>query len=121
MKNILLTVGFIFLGSLACAAVEIQPTNAYDFEKLTISSSTASGFTAAKLAPSNSAEVKSVFITVETTDIRFRMDGTDPDQTTGHLVATTTSGITITGEENIRNFSMIGIGAASTVQVTYER
>ena len=98
-----------------------NPANAYDFETITVTSSTAIGFTAAKLAPAYSSPPTQAFITVETTNIRFRVDGSTPTQTVGHLVQTTSSGVTIKGEENLRHFYAVGIAAGSALQVTYER
>lgn len=117
-----LMLGFVLAGeAFGVEKVEIQPASACDFETLTVTSSTPLGLTASKLSPSYAAPPKQIFITVETTNVRFRIDGTDPDQTTGHLIATTSSGVTIKGWENLAHLKFIGIAAGSTVQVTYER
>lgn len=95
--------------------------NAYDYESITVTSSTAVGFTPSKMSPTNGPRAKSVFLTVETDDIRFRMDGTSPTTSVGHIVLSTTQGVTISGEENIQKFSAIGVDNTCTLRVTYQR
>lgn len=97
-------------------------TNAYDYESITVTTSAVKGLTAAVLSPSGGARPKSVFITIETDSIRFRVDGSDPTATEGHQVSEDVTGLTLTGEENLRHFRAIGSGSASaTLRVTYER
>lgn len=102
-------------------ALLLADTNAYDFEAISVTNGAAIGFTASKLSPSNGPKPKSVFITVEDNDIRFRVDGSDPTTTEGHKLTTGSAGMTITGEENIRKFKAIGISGTGDLKVTYER
>lgn len=107
-----------------CLAYAGDVSNAYDFETITVTSTTESAFTASKLAPTYSAWPKRAFVTVETADIRFRVDGSTPTQTVGHWVQTSTtsgSGFWIEGEADLRHFYAVGVGATATLQVTYER
>lgn len=89
------------------------------FEKIAVT--TAIGITASKLKINQSGgafkRAVRAFITVETASIRMRFDGTDPDSSTGHLIA---SGdyFTIDGEQNVANLKMIQGSGAATVQVT---
>lgn len=81
-----------------------------DFEKLTVSN-TAKAVTAAKIN-------EGVFITVETDAIRWRADGTDPDATTGHLVAANGS-FYIADPRSVANLRMIRVTGDATIQVTH--
>ena len=94
-----------------------------DFETITVAD-TAIGFTAAKIAPdviNGSRPVSKVFITNETAEIRFRLDGSDPSSTVGHLMAVGDS-IIIDGADKIYRFKAIRTGGTSgTLSVTYER
>jgi hypothetical protein len=96
-------------------------TNAYDYEAINATSGAAIGFSSSKTAPTNGPRPTSVFITVEDNDIRFRVDGTDPTTTEGHKLTTASSGMTITGADNIRKFKAIGISGTGDLKVTYER
>lgn len=96
-------------------------TNAYDFEVITVTSSTPVGFSSGKLSPTNGPKPRSAFVTVETDDIRFRVDGTTPTVNYGHKVLSTSSGITISGPENVQHFKAIGVDNTCTLMVTYER
>lgn len=96
-------------------------TNAFDFETIAVTSSAAVGLTSSKTTPTNGPRAKSAFVTVETDDIRFRYDGSSPTNSAGHKILSTSSGFTIVGEENLRHFKAIGVDAACTLQVSYER
>ena len=87
---------------------------AHDFESITVAG-TAIGFTAAKAARANR-----VLVTVETGEIRFRYDGTDPTATEGHR---SKSGDVweILGTQNIKNFKAIRSNTTSSaLKVTFE-
>lgn len=59
-----------------------------------------------------------LYISTATGGIRWRVDGTDPTTTVGHLLAAAGS-ITISGTNNIRRFRMIRDGSTTaTVSVT---
>lgn len=61
---------------------EVRQLAAYDYESVTVAA-TAIGFTASKIASgSNSADA--VKVTVETAQIRYRYDGTNPTAAEGH-------------------------------------
>lgn len=113
------------------------PRLAYDHEKIsTLTSST--GLTATKYAVGNTfaagetntfdkvRRAEEVFISVETADIRYTIDGTTPTVTAGtgigHL-ATSGSTITIVGFEAISKFRAINAVASSgsAIQATYFR
>lgn len=90
----------------------------FDFESITVADS-AIGLTAAKL--SASPKPKKIFITIENAQLRYRMDGTDPSATVGHI-ANPTDIITLEGYSQLNNVKFIRKGATSAViQVTYMR
>ena len=63
-----------------------------------------------------------VFITVEGNNIRYRIDGGDPDATNGHLiVAGVYQNLWLFAEASVRSLRMIAIGGDATVIVTYYR
>lgn len=92
---------------------------AFDFETLSATTGSAVGVTAATAFPGNAQATYGLF-SVETNNIRWRVDGTDPDASTGHLIE---SGqyFEIHGAENLRNLKMIGSGGTATIQCTYAR
>lgn len=116
---------FAMLGMVALGQafeVTLKPAQGVDFETITVTSTAASELTAAKLNPVNSREVRQAYLTVETADIRFRVDGSSPTQSAGHLIDISMNDrVTIAGWENLRHLSMVGVGGTATVQVTYER
>lgn len=91
---------------------------AFDAEAITIADA-AIGLTAAKLA--STPRPKKVIITVETAQFRYRIDGTDPSATVGHLVNPMDS-IVLEGYSQMNNFKAIRKGATSAeIFVTYLR
>ena len=63
-------------------------------------------------------DANGVFITVETFPIRYWISGTDPDATTGHLVAVG-GNLFLSHRRSLDNLMMIGVGGDATIQVTY--
>lgn len=57
-------------------------------------------------------------LSVETTSIRYRVDGGEPSATLGHLVLAN-SFLTITGLTAIKNFKAYAPSDTATVHVTY--
>lgn len=94
---------------------------ATDFESITVST-TAIGFTASKILQNETGGFKrrctKALFTVETNSIRFRLDGTAPTATVGHLMAAGDSFL-VTGDTNITNMKLIRQSADATVMVTY--
>ncbi len=92
----------------------------YNFETLTVSS-TALPVTESKRVPgANLAACRYLFCTVETDAVRYRLDGTAPTATVGHLVQVGQN-IEIHGEENVQNFRVIRVTTDATVQVSFGR
>ena len=55
------------------------------FESISVTG-TAVGFTTETLKPTGDRSMKGVYVTVETAEVRFRLDGTNPTSTVGHLL-----------------------------------
>ena|SRR3990167_4279070 len=90
----------------------------YDFETITVAD-TAIGLTASKLA--STPRPKKVVITIETAQIRYRMDGTDPSATVGHL-ANPLDSIVLEGYSQLNGTKFIRKGSTSaTISVSYLR
>jgi outer membrane lipoprotein-sorting protein len=108
----------IFLGIAQAGWKETIPMDlqAADYESITVSS-TAVGFTSSKLSNS----IKGVFCTLENAQVRFRMDGTDPTATEGHLLEVGQS-LTIYNWTILRKIKFIRTGSTDGVlKVTYLR
>lgn len=96
----------------------------YEFEKITVSTS-AVGISTAKITrPSTtlgqSRTAEYAVVTVETNNIRYRTDGTNPDSTTGHLLAAGDA-LLLDNYDDIRRFKAIRDTAAAadaTIQVS---
>ena len=91
---------------------------AYDFEQITVGVA-AIGPTAAKVEGGGRPALR-LLVTTETNSIRYRVDGTDPTATVGHLVAAPGS-FEVTNPQDIRRFKMIRASADATVNITFER
>ena len=100
--------------------VESNIFETYDYETITVADS-AIGLTAATIAPSNSSNPIKVFMTLETAQIRFRTDGTDPTSGEGHLLEIGQS-MSIDSFKDLGRFMAIRTGATSGVlKVSYQR
>ena len=89
------------------------------FETITVST-TAIGLDADTIGGGTTGlpERKVCFMTLESADIRWRVDGLDPDGSTGHIMAATGT-LTIEGYVSIVRFKAIRDGASDgTLSVT---
>ena len=93
-----------------------------DFETITVSTA-AVGFTSSKIVNTTTGLSASyAFFTLETADIRYRVDGVDPTAAIGHAAAATGSGFFVCGAQAVKAFRAIRSGGAdSTMRVTYFR
>lgn len=82
------------------------------FQKLIVDSVV--GFT----LPIEPPIVRAVQFSVETDQIRFRLDGVNPDASTGVLMEKGDS-LQLTNRELIMNFRAIKVTAAATIQIHY--
>ena len=109
--------GAILAISLMAPANQVL-ANAYDTEAFTVASSVVNFDSAVYDKGDNNRPFKAIFI-VETAQIRFTLDGTDPTTTVG-LIAEVGDIVTITGEHDIQTFKAIRTGATSaTLQPIY--
>lgn len=83
------------------------------FQKLTVSSSPV-GFTFPSVTPT----IRAITVTVETNSIRYRLDGSDPDTSTGHLLYDGDV-LDITNVNSLKNFKAIAVTSDATIQITY--
>ena len=107
------------LSSSACAYdnVLITGRTPFAYEKITVTNAAAVG-----LNTTYTATAGAVFITVETANIRYRIDGTDPDADDGHLlVAASYQNLWFVDPQSIKLLRMISMGNESIVIVTYYR
>ncbi len=103
------------------------PQPAFAFETLTVTSGAAVALTRTVYETFESTnqtrkQAKLALISVEGANARFRVDGSAPDATTGHLIAaSTTSPITIElmSITQIKNAKFIATAGDVTLQVTY--
>ena len=102
MKALIIVLALI-MATAAWAALPV-------FESITVAN-TAIGFTAAIIG-STTDIVTEVDCTLETAQIRFRVDGTDPTSTEGHILNVGSS-IKLTNRAEIAKFKAIRTGAAS--------
>lgn len=91
-----------------------------DFEKISVSAS-AVGIDATKLVINQEGgrfkRAVRAFCTVESNSVRIRFDGSDPNSSTGHLIAASDYFV-VDGEQNVANLKMIRGSGDATVQVT---
>lgn len=95
---------------------DIGKYNATDFETITVAN-TAIGLTNSKF--NTSPKQKKAFITSETAQMRYRLDGTAPTATVGHILLPMQS-LVLEGYTQMLNFQAIRTGSTSgNLQVTY--
>lgn len=93
-----------------------------DYEAITVAD-TAIGLTAAKIKPTAGAymglEARGALLTLETADIRFRLDDNPPTADEGHYLVAGDAFLLL-GTESLKQFRAIRVGVDSGVlRVTY--
>jgi len=98
----------------------------YDYESVTVTDS-ATALTSSKysdkasLASNANRGATRAVITVETAQLRYRYDGSDPTSSEGHIL-NINDVVVLVGPDAIKNFRGIRTGGTSAVlKVTYER
>lgn len=103
--------------SLAAEAVNVIGYTPFAYEKITVTTLAVS-----RLDATYRATAGAVFITVESNDIRYRIEGGNPDTNDGHLVDSASyQNLWFNDPMSIREFRAIAIGGNSTLIVTYYR
>jgi len=93
-------------------ALDMTPNG--DFETINITNAAAS-----QLGATYRARAKAVLITIETNNIRYRIDGDDPTNLLGHVVFAN-GGLTFKDPYSLQQLRMISLAAGGSVaQVTY--
>jgi hypothetical protein len=92
---------------------------AYDYESIIVADS-AVGLTSSKL--NTTLKPKRAFISLETAQVRYRYDGSNPTDIEGHILNPVVNYLVVEGYHNLVNFKAIRTGATSgTLRVTYEK
>lgn len=93
---------------------------AFAYESITVSS-TAIGCTAATVSPGGAPGAVRAMLTLESAQVRYRYDGTNPTSSEGHLLEIGET-LVLEGAANIDKFKAIRTGSTDgTLKVTYER
>jgi len=97
--------------------VYVQDRDYRDYESITVAD-TAIGFTASKITPSSgevaNKDAELAFCRLETANVRYRMDGTDPTSSEGVLLKADET-VIIVGTSNVKRFRAIRTGSTSGV------
>ena len=112
-------IAFFLLPLLANAAdyVTVLGYTPFAHENITVATTAVS-----QLSATHRETAGAVFITVESNDIRYWIDGTAPDAANGHLVdSATMQNLWFTDPKSIKEFRAIAVGGNSTLMVTYYR
>lgn len=113
-----IVLGFIWgVVAFAYDEVKIVDQTPMEYEKITVTTGAVS-----RLDQTHREAAGAVFITVEDNNIRYRIDGGDPDATNGHLVVSGVhQNLWLFANGSIRSLRMIAIGGNAVVIVTYYR
>lgn len=105
------------LAIIAALGMVITPmaalADAATWEKVTVAA-TAIGLSAGTISPSGRPVRKACLLTLETAQVRWRVDGTNPDASTGHLMDPG-GAVTIRGGTDLTAFRAIRVGGTSGV------
>lgn len=96
--------------SLLIVSFSLMSFAADDYESILVTGS-AKGFTASKVR-ATSYNTRKVYCTLETANIRYRIDGTDPSSTVGHLMEISQN-LTLTNYQDVSSFKAITSGTVS--------
>lgn len=109
----------LFLSSLATAAdqVNVIGYTPFAYERIAVTNAAVS-----RLNAINRENAGAVFITVETNNVRYRIEGGNPTAAEGHLVVPTAyQNLWFNDPHSIRNFRVIAVAGNATLIVTYYR
>lgn len=91
---------------------------AVNYESVSVSS-TAVGITSTVTSGGATLRGQRAIVTAETSQMRYRYDGTNPTTSEGHLLEVGQS-IEVLGFADIDNFAIIATGSDGTIKVTLE-
>lgn len=93
---------------------------AFAYEAVTVAN-TSIGFTTATIAPSGERPASNALVTAETAQMRYRLDGTAPTSSEGHLLEVGDV-LEINGISTVSQARFIRTGATSgTIRCTFSR
>jgi hypothetical protein len=93
-------------------------SDTYEFERISLSSTTAQRFTVSKTTGTDRGDPGcAALVTVETGAMRFRIDGTTPTATIGHLVQANQSFL-LEGNRDLREFKAIANNGVDVSTIT---
>ena len=92
--------------------IKITGKTPFDYEKISVTTSVK------RLDETKRNTYSAVLLTIETTNIRYRIDGGDPSATDGHLVYATQN-LYFEDPKAVRNLRMVTPSGTATVHVTY--
>jgi len=99
------------------ALMSFTPTAYHAFETITVADTALGLPQTVATIPANAAVW--ILITVETAAVRFRLDGTNPTATVGHVLEPGDI-LTLTSQEQMDGFKVIRRdGISATIQVSY--
>jgi hypothetical protein len=118
LKYLLLAVAlFISTSAFAAGSVNVIGYTPFAYEKIAVSNLAVS-----RLNATYRETAGAVFITIESNNIRYRIEGGDPDADDGHLVISAAyQNLWFNDPASIREFRTIAIGGNATLIVTYYR
>lgn len=100
--------------------VRTGPGEPYGYESITVSSSVKS-LASSLLSPSATPPPVSALFSLESGEIRYRLDGVDPTATEGHILAMADT-LVLEGVNTLRQFRAIKTGEnEGTLRVSYFR
>lgn len=108
---------FVLFSNVALCAdhVIILDRTPFAYEKITVTTGAVS-----QLNTTHIATAGAIFLTVETNNIRYRIDSGNPDINDGHLLAASSyQNLWLADRKAIKELRMIGIGGSAVVIVTY--
>ena len=97
-----------------------MPFTAYDSEVINQGTSSAGSLTPSKYNPTGAGAAQEAFITVNNYNLRYYLHGGTPGTAAGHTV-NAPGNMTLSGNDNMSNLRLLGIGGTSQITVTYFR
>ena len=110
---LLITAILIPISVLSYDEVVILDREPYDYRKMWVTPSAV-----VRLNPALRTGCAAIFITVELSNIRYRIDGGDPDENDGHPI-NAGQNFWLSDSYAIDNLRMIAVGSGARVVITY--
>lgn len=119
MRRLCLAAG-ILMGLVSFAKAAERSPQTYAFDSLTVDTSTRT-LTSAKIIRSSAKEVPQAWMTMETGDMAYTLDGSSPTVANCHIMKADAV-MTVVGYEDLQNFRFMQIGStAGKLKVSYQK